>query len=231
MVPPKTRKRKATLQLLKKTNPAYVKGAIACYGGNRELKYKDIVQGLTAISATTTQVVLLNGIAQGDDNTNRDGRQACMQAVQLRFRLANVYGTPPTLQTIIRLVLVWDNAPNSGTIPTLADIFDTSTALTTDNVPKIDNANRFTILKDDVVVMGPYVYSTTATQSLAASDRVNAYHEMYKKLGLVTQYSGTGATVASIQNGALYLCYWNDQAIAGTNPQMAYTSRCRFTDD
>lgn len=197
--------------------PKRVKGAIV---PRRELKYVDIGVGVYPADTTGT-VTLLNGIAVGDDNTTRDGRQATMKSVQVRGMFSPTDAT--TIASKGRLLLVWDNAA-AGATATIAAILSAANSA---SFPLVDNAQRFTILVDRSYVLGPY--DTTATQAVAGSPTNNDV-EIYKKLDCVTQYNGTGATSASIQNGALLMVTIGNTAVnAGGSFQVA--TRVRFTDD
>jgi len=197
-----------------------VKGAIAAYGGRQELKYVDIASAGYA-GDTTGSVTALNLLAVGDDNTSRDGRQVCIKSVQIRGSC--VPQDSSTQPTMARLLLVWDNAVNSGAIATVAQILSASTS---NSFPLIDNANRFTILVDQQFVVGGF--GTTATQTYAGSPMIVPV-SIYKKLNLVTQYSGTTAAIGSIQNGGLLMVTIGDQA-AAAGTAFSLATRVRFTD-
>lgn len=195
-----------------------VKGAIRA---RKELKYVDTAAAAYAADTTGT-VTALNLTAVGDDNTSRDGRQATMKSVQLHGILGPVDIT--TVQSKCRLLLVWDNAVNSGTIATVAQILTSANAT---SFPLVDNANRFTILVDRTYAVGGL--DTTATQTYAMSPSVHDV-EVYKRLDVVTQYSGTTAAIGSIQNGALLMVTIGTAApAAGGSFNLA--ARVRFTDD
>lgn len=192
-----------------------IKGGIA---PRQELKYVDVASAAYAAD-TTGSVTLLNGVAVGDDNTTRDGRQATMKSVQVRGQLRPESSSQTGCKC--RLLLVWDNA-SAGATPTIADIL---TASTSNSFPLVNNARRFTILCDNSYVLG--TVDTTATQTYAYSPGIHDV-EIYKRIQSVTQYNGTGATAASIQNGALWMITIGDAANAG---QFNVATRVRFTDD
>jgi len=198
-----------------------IRGAIAPFGGRKELKYVDLASA-SYVSDTTGTVTLLNGIAVGDDNTSRDGRQVTIKSVQVRGILQPVdAGTSPGKS---RLLLVWDNAANSGAIATVAQILSASTA---NSFPLIDNAQRFTILHDESNSLGGY--DQTATQAVAGSPTVVDIN-IYKRVNAVTQYSGTAATIGSIQNGALLMVTIGTN-VANNGGTFVVATRVRFTDD
>jgi len=194
-----------------------IKGGIS---NRNELKYVDIASAGYA-GDTTGSVTPLNLLAVGDDNTSRDGRQVTIKSVQVR---GSVFPQDPSTQpTMVRLLLVWDNAAN-GALATIAQILS---AAHSNSFPLIDNANRFTILCDQQFCVGGF--STVATQSYAGSPMVLPV-SIYKRLNTVTQYSGTTAAIASVQNGALLMVTIGDQA-AGAGAAFGLATRVRFTDD
>jgi len=213
-------KKARSYEAAKRNRAPRVKGAIAAYGGRQELKYIDIHSAGYA-GDTTGSVTALNLLAVGDDNTSRDGRQVCIKSVQVR---GSVFPQDPSTQpTMVRLLLVWDNAVNSGAIATVAQILS---APHSNSFPLIDNANRFTILSDQQFCVGGF--STVATQSYAGSPMILPV-SIYKKLNLVTQYSGTTAAIGSIQNGGLLMVTIGDQA-AAAGAAFSLATRVRFTD-
>lgn len=195
-----------------------VKGAISKPNGP-ELKYIDRAVA-DYVADTTGSITLLNGVAVGDDNTDREGRQVNIKSVQIKGR-CHPFDTT-TLPTHARIILVWDNATN-GTAPTIADVM---TAVNSNSFPLVNNANRFTILRDMSFPIGGI--STTASSSYAMSPSVHIV-DAYLKIGQLTQYVNTGATAASVQNGGLFMITIGDQA-AAAGGQFSVAVRVRFTD-
>lgn len=116
-----------------------VKGAIA---NRQELKFVDTA--LSTIAADTTGFVQpLNLLAVGDDNTTRDGREVTIKSVAIQGMLTPV--DAETNANYARVMLVWDNANNSGSIATIAQILASSSSIA---FPLVDNNQRFTILSD-----------------------------------------------------------------------------------
>jgi len=198
------------------------KGAIAPFGGRKELKYVDT--NIAQACDTTGAVTALNLLAVGDDNNTRDGREVTIKSVQLN---AALYTQDSDVGAgVCRVVLVWDNAVNSGTIATIAQIFTAATDLSS-AFPLIDNNQRFTILWDSKLAMGEKV--STATQAIVMTPNVTPVN-FYKKLNCVTKYSGTSAAIGSIQNGGLLLVTFGRQA-TGAGYSLVGSARVRFTDN
>jgi len=196
------------------------RGAIAPYGGRRELKYNDIAAA-TYVADTTGTVTLLNGIAIGDDNTTRDGRQVCIKSVQVRGSVVQTDSS--TINSRARILLVWDNACNGAAIAPVTDIL---TAADSASFPKVDNSYRFTILLDQSFALGGN--SNTATQAYSTGQGIYNV-DMFKKMDSITQYIGSAATIGSVQNGALLMVTVGDTtALNGGTFRVA--TRVRFTD-
>jgi len=199
-----------------------VKGAIATYGGRRELKYVDTANASYACD-TTGSVTCLNLLAVGDDNTTRDGRQVTIKSVQLKGILRPQDGV--VSNTLARVMLIWDNANNSAAaVPAITDILVASNSKTFVN---INNSQRFTVLVDQIYACGQI--DTTAGQAIAGSLTAQPV-AIYKKMNAVTQFSGTTATIGSIQNGALYLVTLGDQGVNDAY-NLSCAVRVRFTDN
>lgn len=193
------------------------RGAIRAH---KELKFVDIAQA-NYVADTTGTITALNLIAVGDDFTTRDGRQVTIKSVQIRGCLGPV--DAGMVFTKCRLLLVWDNAAN-GAAATIAMVLSAATAA---SFPLVNNANRFTILVDRSFTIGGF--DTTATQAYSMSPAVHDV-EIYKRIDSVTQYMGTAADAASVQNGALYMITIGDSA-AGLGGTFRVATRVRFCDD
>jgi len=180
---------------------------------NVEYKVNETFGNVSPGSITPT-IQLMNGIATGDDYTNRDGRQVRIKSLQTHIRfLINPAST--TGIAMFRWMLFIDKQPDVG-VPLLPDVLDVTTAASIDAFRNLNNRKRFVILKDKrgVIALGP------------GSERVQDY---YKKMDLKTVYDGTGATDASIDGGALYLMVWTDQS--ANIPSCVYATRVRFIDN
>lgn len=120
----------------------------------------------------------------------------------------------------VRVMLIWDCQSNSAA-PAVTDIL-TTTAY--DSPINLNNRDRFKILTDKFVSMNPNTYTTGAP---TGGNPRNALLKVYKKMSMETIFSGTGATIGSIQSGSLYLLLIN----AVNNASFADTyTRVRFLD-
>lgn len=184
-----------------------------------EMKTKDIDVAVYA-GDTTGSITLLNGIAAGDDYTERDGRQVTVKSVQIQGRVFSADNE--VLNCFTRVMLIWDSQPN-GAAPTMANFF-----LTTTNACNFMNPNwmnRFTVLADVKNVTGLVL---TSASPIAYSPNVHVV-DCYRKVNRVTQYMGTDALIGSIATGALWMVTIGDQA-AGSGSTYNMSVRVRFTD-
>lgn len=186
-----------------------------------ELKYKDVANSAAYVFDTTGSVTLLNGIATGDDNTDRDGRQVHNKSIQVVGHVRPVDGS--TGAVLCRLMLVWDSQPN-GAIATIANILTASTSCANLN---LDNRERFTILKDWAYSNGGI--DTTATQTYAMSPTTTAIKWFIPLGGKKTTYGNTGNTIASINTGALLLVSIGN-VVPNAGSLFEGTTRLRFHD-
>lgn len=202
----------------RKARVAHVKGPIL---PREEFKFNDIASA-TYTPGTSGTITLLNGVAIGDDYTDREGRQVKMKSVHVRGYVRANAATPTVGGFLTRLLLVWDNATN-GAAPTVGDILVGSTSIV---LPQISNANRFTILRDQQFALTSVSNLATAAWAGESTEEI----DMYVPLNDITQYRGTDATVTSIQNGALWLLTLADYAGSGA-PTFQLATRVRFADN
>jgi len=101
-----------------------VKAYVARATGGTELKYSSAL-GLTYAGDTTGQIALMNGVTQGDDFTNREGRKFTVKAIQVQGKIAA--GSSTALPTRTKVMVILDKQAN-GSLPTMTDIW-TSTPI------------------------------------------------------------------------------------------------------
>lgn len=184
----------------------YLKGLI-----NVEFKSKDIV-GSSTPDNSAGSVVLLNGLATGDDFNSRDGRQIRMKSIQLNMKF-NLHASATA--TVVRVLLVLDTQPNAA-VATLSGILDVGSAATVVAFRNLNNRKRFIILRDWVVKVNTNLPEIT--------------REYYHTLDAKTVYNATnGGTIADIETNSLSLWLASDEAT--NTPTVTYNSRVRFIDN
>jgi len=188
-------------------------------GTQPELFSNDIATA-TYVADTTGAIVLLNGVAQGDDINNRHGRRIQNKSVHIQGFLAAVDAT--TVDSLCRLMVVYDKQPN-GVALTIADVL---TAVTASAFNKLDNRDRFVVLADKKIPLGGT--DNTATQAVGHSPGTIAVN-IHRRINLPTTHIGTGATIASIGTGSIYML---TVGTAAPNAGGKFTLDCRtrYTD-
>lgn len=177
---------------------------------NTEFKSADPYNGTIINPGVSPVITLLNGLTQGDDISNREGRQIRLKSVDIS-QAYSMNGA--AFGTIIRMMLVLDKQPN-GAVFNSADLLQN-----TDTVAfrQLDNRRRFLILEDRK-------YTISSTGPIIGYDRV------YKEIDIKTTYDDSNAgTIADIETNALYLLFISNEA---TNvPQVRVSARIRWLDN
>lgn len=201
---------------------------------NVEKKYLENIASGDFTSAN--QVILLNGVPQGDAEQTRDGDQIKMHEVYGHCRISN----ETTNAQNFRFILVQDKQAD-GTAPTVAEVLDLSNANPTQAFNNMDNKFRFRILLDKKRVAGclsnPGTVGTSGwTQGPTAGSSTGFINFEYyykfkgKHQGLHVRFSGTGATVSDIATNPIYLLIIADTAI-GVGCVFESVSRVRYVDN
>nr|QXP07659.1 MAG: putative capsid protein [Arizlama virus] len=186
-----------------------------------EKKYIDIALANYA-GDTTGSVTPLNVCNEGTGVSQRIGRKTCLKSVQVRGMIQTT--DEIVANNMVRLMLVWDKQVN-GVTATIAEILSAATSASFMN---LDNRERFVVLWDKHFSLGQV--SNTATQAFSSGQTSHVVNK-YKKLppGSFSIYDGTGAGIADINTGALYLVTIGMQA-AGAGATCSLATRVRYTD-
>lgn len=188
--------------------------------GRAELKYVDVDLVATATSAAGT-VTLLNGVAQGSDVSQRIGRKFMIKSSQIRLAVYPNSATTNQVGDIVRVMILFDCQPNS----VIAAVGDVLEIATWESPLNLNNRDRFKVIMDKTITMNPVVYTAAA---LTAGAPVVKAMKRYKKLNLEVINSGTGATVGSIQTGALILL---TIGLVNNGSTINWYHRTRYTDN
>lgn len=176
---------------------------------NAEFKKVDVTN-TSAVPSTTWSTVLLNGVAQGDDNDQRNGRSLKCTSINVNGFLLKHNSAA---QTIIRIALVYMARTESAN-PTLSHVFTTDNSVVSKY--NVDHAGDYKILFDRTIMLD----GANKTMS-----KISIRRKLYNHM----KFSGTGGTVSSIESGGLFLIYMSNE---GTNtPTFNYSSRFRYVDN
>jgi len=174
----------------RKLNPAHRGGLL-----EGDYKVKDIHLTGTDYLTVTVQTTLLNGIARGDDDGQRNAREIYMKDVGIQGYALNRIASPA--RTLGRILLVYDRQCNGAAL-TLAQLIGDAPPTHINTMFQYtlrENRRRFVVLKDWRVNIG--VTGTFEAYSLI---------DWKVDLNLPVEYnSGDAGTVADITTGSLYL--------------------------
>lgn len=179
-----------------------------------ENKYLDFFATAANITNSGT-VVLINGIDEGVDPTQRIGRSCRLKSLLLRTRSITSDQTAVIAQTL-RYMVVLDKQPN-GALATAADILaDVSDNLAAPLSPLLPaNFKRFTVYLDFNVVMNKQGRNLVVTK-----------HRL--RLNVKPRWGTAGATIADLSSGALLLVVVSDDSTATNAPVSSVFTRLRF---
>lgn len=178
---------------------------------NVEFKYTD---STTLHSATTTPVLqLINGLDDGDTQSDRQGDSVRFKSLQADIEL-----TRGNVDTVVRLMWVIDTKPNQSSIPAFTDIINPVGTNPVIGVRNLDNRTRFVILKDKCVTLSA---GTSTTKQLS----------WYKRLDMKTFYTTDASDVTGIQQHSLYFIFCSDQVPGDGASPISAVNRLRYIDN
>jgi len=177
-------------------------------------------------TSTNAGAVVLNLIQTGNGSWNRNGREAILRSVRLRgqfnWAYTNEAVTGNIFGNVVRMVVVWDKQPSSGTIPTFDTIFGQTSQLGTETTEyldaiKYDNMKRFQVLRDIVHEFKPKLDAAGGTvNAVTESCPFDEYIDLKNRESV---YSGQSnpLTIADISTGALYVYFRAAANVAATS--------------
>jgi len=188
------------------------------------------------IASTNLDVILLNGVQNGDEGYERVGR--LLEAKSIHFKFGFVPRSTTNSVDFVRVALVWDRDP-SGVTPLYSEIFrsvDSAGTATSNNesFKNLDTKHRFTILRDRTVNLPGYTDTAGVLTNIQPSrPKDEEWHtDWFIDLkGLQSRYSGITFGIASLEQGGLFFVVAGGYS-AGTAPwSVNYSSRFSYTDD
>jgi len=187
--------------------------------GRDELKVIDNPSG-SGNAPSAGVVVLLNGVGQGTDYTQRIGRKILLKSILFRFSVVPNTATSSSSGDIVRMMLIYDCQTNAAT-PGITDILN----LAAFNAPmNLNNRDRFKVLSDKFITMASAVYTGAALTTGSPSPK---QVKVFKKMNMEQIFGGTASSVGSINTGAIFLIVISLNNAAST---YLYDSRVRFID-
>lgn len=186
--------------------------------------------GATGGEADPTTIDCLNAIAQGDGESNRDGRNCHMKSINIRGTVIvsnQINQTVGQVPTQVMLALVHDKQTN-GVQLNSEDVFtnvSASAVLASCPFRNLQYTKRFTILASQLIVFEPQALSYDGTNMEASG--MAKHFQMNAKLGFVTNFKGTTSVVGSIVDNSVHMIAYCTGS--GTAPALSYNSRVRFS--
>jgi len=170
--------------------------------------------GSSYLTTTNTNgdITVLNLVRSGNASYNRVGKSITMTSARItgRFSASNFNSATTMHSNSLRMVIVYDRQPSSGSIPTFDTIFGRSDQAGTEDTRlsdplKYDNSSRFKIIRDRNIEMN----STASSDNLESLNMFFFVDEFIKLPNLQTIYSGQSSpmTIADISSGALYAIF------------------------
>lgn len=181
---------------------------------NIETKSIDIQSSATpsqGIGGSGFDLQLLNGIALGYQDYQRIGNTVKLQKMYLKLST-----TFPDPTNIVRVMVLYDNSPD-GIFPSGAQLF-TFSADPLRSFITADYSSRFHVLYDKLISGG------TGGPVAKALNPVT-----FKLKGKDMRFIGSGANIADIQRGAVYLIMMSD-SLAANHPRVDYMARIFYKD-
>lgn len=209
-----------------------------------ELKGMDTDISLSPIIATTNtngSSFVLNLVQQGAGSWNRVGRKIYPKS--LRVKGVVTFTNTPTFATgnqngnWIRMVVVHDQQPSSGSIPTFDTIFGITAQDGAESCPDItcppryDNMDRFRVVKDCTFRQpDASVVSFGSAPSNVFITPVDEYLEVSNLPETVFSGQSAPMTIADISTGAIYVYFRAGVNAASTTTSFDGIARLRYTD-
>ncbi len=170
----------------------------------------------------------LSAVAQGDGESQRDGRMYTIHSVFVKgfLRTASQESqTAPITDAVARLALVWDKQTNGAQL-NAEDVFDTVTAgEDVNSVKNLQFSHRFRVLKDITIPLPVQNTNEGAINLFASSPTLVPFKMGFTfKTPIQVRCTGTTAAIASIQDNSIHLI----GTATDTNVTLWYRSRVRF---
>lgn len=208
---------RARLANLRRTYPIRLGG----YANRPEVKYIDTA--IDGTLATIPTVTLINGVAIGDDVTDRIGSKINMISVQVEGFTENAL--TDNEHDAYRCWIVYDHQTN-GALASYTDIF--KTAAEPYALRNLQYRDRFTVLWDSKQKSLPAQANSLATPYYQGVTPVHTFLRKFKKFRATVNFKTNTAAIASIASGSLLFVVVSTSSDAGVT--MKVRTRVKFTD-
>ncbi len=185
-----------------------------------------LVAGITGSIADPATQLCINGIGAGDTEDTRDGRKYMLKSLHIKGRIQRVKADTQTAadaSRICRVVVCLDTQSNEGQMNPDDYLKTPATGGEVFAFRDLSNTKRFKSLYDKRFVLDYIDSFNDGTDG--ASNAVNKLFEVNVPLSIPVQTSGTGGTIAAINDNSIHVFAYQD---AGTDCTFSYVSRVRF---
>jgi len=198
------------------------------YRGRRatqaEMKFLDTTLTTTAAAAGSLSGSL-NIVAQGDTESQRNGRKITIKQISIRATLLMNNSTAVTdTSEEVRFLLVQDKQAN-GAAATVLDVLETASVRAFNNLA---NKSRFNILVDKRFSLNQM--GATPTGAAYTFGELTQNFALYKKCNIPIEYdnSATTGAITTIRSNNLFFILLGETGALAT---MSSTTRIRYTDN
>jgi len=163
--------------------------------------------------------------AQGDGESNRDGRKAVIKGIYIRGDVQGAVLSDVAdvqLPLIVRVALVQDTQTN-GAQMSASDCFLAST-YPEHSFRNIQNAKRFKVLWDRTFHLQPAVTGTDGANTQTFTWQGKSF-KIYKNVNIPVHFDGTTDDIANVTDNSLHMIAWGN---ADGKATITYNSRIRF---
>lgn len=215
-------------------SPAINNMRISGYVG-RELKFLDSYRAPAAFTTTWSAMSPSTGVtdcltmpAQGDGESNRDGRHYYIHGIYIRGTIQRAVveaDTAPPIQEHARIVLVWDSQTNATAV-TATSVMDNGAGVDLNSFRNLQNSKRFKILYDKIFKINPQIVNEGAVNSFAAQGWAQHFKiNKTFKTPIPVNCVATTAAVASCSDNSINMI----GVASSTDITLTYDCRVRFT--
>lgn len=220
----------------KKVKKSFV--ALKSQSNKAERKTVDVTLIASATNFTSTGAfVLLNGMGQGSDIYQHQGRRIQMQSIRLKGAIYSTQAGAAPAPDYLRVIVFYDRQSNAAA-PAFADLLTSvsnsgATSSTSIDPMNPNNYDRFQILMDQYWKVDCPAGAVANNQPATVSTDYHrwAFDRFIRLKNLETHFNANNnANVGDIQTGALYLFFAGLRTNANTQYGLSYQTRLRFTD-
>jgi hypothetical protein len=180
---------------------------------NAEHKRVDVTaSGTLSTGSGTLGPILLSGVSQGDTDSTRDGNKIRLKALDFIWRVNA--SNSAVKDTFGRLIIFKLKQPQ-GSLPAITDIVET--ANDPESLIAWNTRGTFKILHDQFLLS-------------RATAKKTQYARVDLKLDMPQIFSGTSATITSIETGAICFIYLYNTDVSNAS-EYEYQSRIVFMDN